>query len=32
MNADQLEAKLVKAQEKIRIWKEPYDKLFNVTE
>jgi len=31
-NADQLEAKLVKSQEKTRVWKERYNKLFNVTE
>jgi len=31
-NADQLEAKLVKFQEKTRVWKEQYDKLFDVTQ
>ena len=31
-NADQLAVKLDKAQEKIRVWKERYDKLFDVTE
>jgi len=30
-NTDQLEAKLVKAQEKVQVWKEQYNKLFNVT-
>jgi len=31
-NADQLAVKLDKAQEKTRVWKERYDKLFDVTE
>ena len=31
-NVDQLEMKLVKAQEKTKVWKEWYDKLFDVTE
>jgi len=31
-NADQLEAKLVKSQEKTQVWKERYDKLFDVTQ
>jgi len=31
-NLDQLEAKLVKAQEQVQVWKKWYDKLFNVSE
>ena len=31
-NVDQLAVKLDKAQEKTRVWKEWYDKLFDVTE